>query len=214
MESLFGDSPFGGDIFGDFMGRARDAMGDGETRARRQAAPDSSLGERQYVDTFSEQAKAMLQKAAERTTKAGRREIDTEQLLYVLPDSDAVQAILKQFKVNPADLRAEIDRRATDEPGGKVSDDDAVGVSPRVKSALNRAFTAAKEMGPSDVGPEHLLIGLSEVPDSYAGTLLKKYGLTPQALRQQTVKVAGKGAEDGRVEPRPARPNWTSSAAT
>ena len=200
MESLFGDSPFGGDIFGDFMGRARDAMGDGETRARRQAAPDSSLGERQYVDTFSEQAKAMLQKAAERTTKAGRREIDTEQLLYVLPDSDAVQAILKQFKVNPADLRAEIDRRATDEPGGKVSDDDEVGVSPRVKSALNRAFTAAKEMGHSYVGPEHLLIGLSEVPDSYAGTLLKKYGLTPQALRQQTVKVVGKGAEDGRVE--------------
>ena len=200
MESLFGDSPFGGDIFGDFMGRARDAMGDGETRARRQAAPDSSLGERQYVDTFSEQAKAMLQKAAERTTKAGRREIDTEQLRYVLPDSDAVQAILKQFKVNPADLRAEIDRRATDEPGGKVSDDDEVGVSPRVKSALNRAFTAAKEMGHSYVGPEHLLIGLSEVPDSYAGTLLKKYGLTPQALRQQTVKVVGKGAEDGRVE--------------
>ena len=200
MESLFGDSPFGGDIFGDFMGRARDAMGDGETRARRQAAPDSSLGERQYVDTFSEQAKAMLQKAAERTTKAGRREIDTEQLRYVLPDSDAVQAILKQFKVNPADLRAEIDRRATDEPGGKVSDDDEVGVSPRVKSELNRAFTAAKEMGHSYVGPEHLLIGLSEVPDSYAGTLLKKYGLTPQALRQQTVKVVGKGAEDGRVE--------------
>ena len=40
MESLFGDSPFGSDIFGDFMGRARDAMGDGETRGRRQAAPD------------------------------------------------------------------------------------------------------------------------------------------------------------------------------
>lgn len=65
MGSLFGDSPFGGDIFGDFMGRAREAMGDGETRARRQAAPDSSLGERQYIDTFSEQAK-------ERCCKGGR----------------------------------------------------------------------------------------------------------------------------------------------
>ncbi|NHF72273.1 ATP-dependent Clp protease ATP-binding subunit [Paracoccus xiamenensis] len=194
------ESMFGGDPFGDLMGRAREMMGASDRGPRRQAAPDASLGERQYVDTFSEQAKAMLQKAAERTTKAGRREIDTEQLLYVLPDSDAVEAILKQFKVNPADLRAEIDRRATDEPGGKISEDDEIGVSPRVKSALNRAFTAAKEMGHSYVGPEHLLIGLSEVPDSYAGTLLKKYGLTPQALRQQTVKVVGKGAEDGRVE--------------
>lgn len=78
--------------------------------------------------------------------------------------------------MNPADLARRNHRRATDEPGGKVSEDDEIGVSPRVKSALNRAFTAAKEMGHSYVGPEHLLIGLSEVPDSYAGTLLKKYG--------------------------------------
>ncbi|MFD1795924.1 ATP-dependent Clp protease ATP-binding subunit [Paracoccus aurantiacus] len=211
MESLFGDDGFGGGMFGggmdDLMGRAREMMGDGAAPRRRSSAPDSSLSERAYVDSFSEQAKAMLQKAAERTTQAGRREIDTEQLLYVLPDSDAVQAILKQFKVDPADLRAEIDRRSSDEPAGKIDSDGDIGVSPRVKSALNRAFTAAKEMGHSYVGPEHLLIGLSEVPDSYAGTLLKKYGLTPQALRQQTVKVVGKGAEDGRVDPPSNTPN-------
>uniref|UniRef100_UPI0013D632FC ATP-dependent Clp protease ATP-binding subunit n=1 Tax=Providencia stuartii TaxID=588 RepID=UPI0013D632FC len=52
----------------------------------------------------------------------------------------------------------------------------------------------------SYVGPEHLLLGLAAVPDSFAGTLLKKYGLTEQALRQKAVKVVGKGAEDGRAE--------------
>ncbi|MEG7167964.1 Clp protease ClpC, partial [Pseudomonas aeruginosa] len=30
--------------------------------------------------------------------------------------------------------------------------------------------------------------------------LLRRYGLTPQALRQQVSKVVGKGAEDGRAE--------------
>jgi ATP-dependent Clp protease ATP-binding subunit ClpC len=45
-----------------------------------------------------------------------------------------------------------------------------------------------------------LLIGLAAVPDSIAGTLLKKYGVTPEALRQKVVKVVGKGAEDGRVD--------------
>ena len=30
--------------------------------------------------------------------------------------------------------------------------------------------------------------------------MLRRYGLTPQALRQQVNKVVGKGAEDGRAE--------------
>ncbi len=71
------------------------------------AAPDTT-GERQYIEQFSEQAKAMLQRAAERAVQGGRREVDTEHLLYVLPQSDAIQAIPKQFNVSPADLHAEI----------------------------------------------------------------------------------------------------------
>lgn len=192
LESLFGGDPFGG-----IFGRGGSGIGDAMPRS----AVSDSTGERQYVDQFSEQAKAMLQKAAERAVDSGRREIDTEQLLHVLPDSDAVQAILKQFKVSAADLRAEIDKRSPVVAAGESAGRDGeVGVSPRVKSALNRAYTVAREMGHSYVGPEHLLIGLSEVPDSYAGTLLKKYGLTPQSLRQQTLKVVGKGAEEGSVE--------------
>lgn len=32
------------------------------------------------------------------------------------------------------------------------------------------------------------------------GTLLRKYGATPEALRQKVVKAVGNGAEDGRVD--------------
>jgi ATP-dependent Clp protease ATP-binding subunit ClpC len=74
-----------------------------------------------------------------------------------------------------------------------------IGISPRVKSALQLALRAAQDLGHSYVGPEHLLIGLSEEEDGLAGQILRKFGLTPQALRQQTVKVVGKGAEEGRV---------------
>ncbi|MDQ7988154.1 MAG: ATP-dependent Clp protease ATP-binding subunit [Candidatus Dactylopiibacterium sp.] len=173
-------------------------------------APDA--GRERHVEAFSEQTKAMLQKAAERTLQGGHPEIDTEQLLHVLPDSDAIQAILKQFKASPAELRAEIERRSPPAAPGDAADrgEDDVGVSPRVKSALNRAYTAAREMGHRYVGPEHVLIGLSEVSDSRAGTLLKKYGLTPQALRRQTVKVVGKGAQDGRIELPSATPRLDS----
>ena len=200
LESMFG----GG--FDDFFDRAQDMLGADRAMPRRGPHQAESLSERQYVDAFSDTAKDMLQKAGERALQTGHKDIDTEQLLYVLPDSDAVEAILKQFKVNPADLRAEIDKRSPPE-GAITRDGSEIGVSPRVKSALNKAFVAARELGHSYVGPEHLLIGLAEVPDSYAGSLLKKYGLTPQALRQQTVKVVGKGAEDGRVEAPSNTPN-------
>jgi ATP-dependent Clp protease ATP-binding subunit ClpA len=73
-------------------------------------------------------------------------------------------------------------------------------ISPRLKRAFQYAFQASRELGHSYVGPEHVLIGLAAVPDSIAGTLLKKYGVTAEALRQKVVKVVGKGAEDGRVD--------------
>jgi ATP-dependent Clp protease ATP-binding subunit ClpC len=148
---------------------------------------------------FSDQAKEILQRAAERAVQAGKREVDTEHLLYELPQSDVVQAILKRFKISVDDLRAEIEAdfpsRAEDraEPSGQI------GISPRVKSALDRAFIASRELGHSYVGPEHILIGLAEVRESFAGDLLAKYGISPSALRQQSVKVVGKGAEEGEV---------------
>ena len=40
-----------------------------------------------------------------------------------------------------------------------------------------------------------------------AGEMLRRYGLTPQALRQQIVKVVGRGAEEGRVERPTNTPN-------
>ncbi len=52
----------------------------------------------------------------------------------------------------------------------------------------------------SYVGPEHFLIGLAEEGEGLAAKLLRRYGLMPQALRQQVSKVVGKGAEDGRAE--------------
>ncbi|XRV73546.1 AAA family ATPase [Luteibacter sp. E-22] len=193
LESLFGGDPFGG--FMDNGGPGRAAMG------RRGATSPDSPGESDFTQRFSDQSKEMLQRAAERAVQEGRREVDTEHLLYVLPDSDVVQVIFKQFKVSIDELRREIDKdRAPPQEPAKDGKNDNLGVSPRLKGALDHAYAASRELGHSYIGPEHLLLGLAEVPDSYAGALLKKYGLTPQALRQKTIKVVGKGAEEGRVD--------------
>jgi ATP-dependent Clp protease ATP-binding subunit ClpC len=149
-----------------------------------------------------------LQKAAQKAFDFGKLEVDTEHLLYALTESDVAQAIFKQFKVSPEDLRGYIEQNAPKEERKKPEEGSIqVTVSPRVKSALERAFIASRELGHSYIGPEHLLIGLAEEQDGFAGEILRKYGLTPNAIRQKTVKVVGKGAEEGRVEQQTNTPN-------
>ncbi|MFM0018945.1 ATP-dependent Clp protease ATP-binding subunit [Paraburkholderia azotifigens] len=189
LESLFGgmfDEPSG------FGGRE-------QAPSDRMVAPAQQEGP--GIDArFSDQSKEILQRSAERAVQFGSREVDTEHLLYELPDSDVVAALLKRFKISTDELRAYIDEHAPRSENTDSADGAQLGVSPRVKSALDWAFIISRELGHSYVGPEHILLGLAEVPESFAGTLLAKYGLTPQALRQQAVRLVGKGAEEGRVE--------------
>ncbi len=146
---------------------------------------------------ISEHSESLLQEAAKRATEFGRPEVDTEHLLLALADSDVVKTVLSQFKIKVDDLKRQIEAEA--KRGDKPFEGE-IGVSPRVKDALSRAFVASNELGHAYVGPEHLLIGLAEEGEGLAANLLRRYGLTPQALRQRVNKVIGKGAEDGRAE--------------
>lgn len=80
---------------------------------------------------------------------------------------------------------------------------DKMTVSPRLKTA----FRVSRALGHSYFGADHLLVVLAAVSDSLAGTLLNTHGVTPKALRQKVVNVAGKGAEDGLVYTRTVPPN-------
>ena len=130
--------------------------------------------------------------------KFGRREVDTEHLLYALADNDVIAEILNQYKLKPSDIKGYIDANA---PKGKqTTAEDEMGVSPRVKSVLQGAYQISRELGHSYIGPEHLLIALAAEPDGMAHEVLEKYGLSPESLRAKTTKVVGQGAEGGKVE--------------
>jgi ATP-dependent Clp protease ATP-binding subunit ClpC len=196
FEEFFGSDPFAGrDRSGD-GGERPMASGGGARSASRRAASNRA-GD--VEDRLSQHAKDLLQTAARHAQEHHRREVDTEHLILALLDSDVVRTILSQFKVSPEDLRRQLEQEA---PRGEASDDVVgreIGVTPRVKSALGRAFTASHELGHSYVGPEHFLIGLAEEAEGIAGDVLRRLGLTAQGLRQQVIKVVGRGAEEGQV---------------
>jgi ATP-dependent Clp protease ATP-binding subunit ClpC len=201
LESLFGgrrslfDDFFGEDFFGP---SAFDQVGASPGRS---APVGTARGSRSgdAEERLSEHAKELLQSAARRAAEFGRREVDTEHLLLALTDSEVVRTALGQFKVSADELRQQIEKDAS-RGDAKPEEGGEIGVTPRIKSALGNAFRASRDLGHSYVGPEHLLIGLAEEEEGLGGELLRRYGLTPQAIRQQVVKVVGRGAETGQVE--------------
>ena len=219
LESLFGgrsglfEDFFSDDFFGNRSSRDPDAAtagiagadqdGDAATipiRSSQSSRTPRSRRSGGAEERLSEHAQELLQTAARKTVEFGRGEVDTEHLLLALLDSEVVRTILGQFKVSVDDLRRQIEQEA---PRGKTKMEEGgeIGVTPRVKSALGHAFAASRELGHSYVGPEHFLIGLAEEEEGIAGDVLRRYGLTPQAIRQQAVKVVGRGAEEGQVGP-------------
>jgi ATP-dependent Clp protease ATP-binding subunit ClpC len=203
LESLFGDSSLLEEFFGD-RGAGNnifDRVGGTNTASTPEDIPARSAARRgtsvNIADRLSEQTNKLLQDAAQKAHEFGRTEVDTEHLLFSLTGSDVVQTLLDRFKVVTDDLRRQIDK---DAKRGDTEPDSEIGVSPRLKDALNRALIASNELGHSYVEPEHLLIGLAEEGEGVAADLLRKYGLTSQALRQQVTKVVGKGAEEDRID--------------
>jgi ATP-dependent Clp protease ATP-binding subunit ClpC len=161
------------------------------------------------TERLSDHAKGLLQQAATTAQQWNRREVDTEHLLHALTGSDVVRTILGQFKISVDELRRQLESETHHDAGAGTAEQEAkeIGVTPAVKDALARASSVSHELGHSYIGPEHLLIGLAEESEGLAGTILRRYGLTPQALRQQVVKVVGRGAEEGRVETPTNTPN-------
>ena len=199
LESLFGGRSLFDEFFGD-AGGLFDRLGEdqGQPVPIRQAGRTARRGGINIADRLSEQANRLLQEAGQKAHEFGRTEVDTEHLLLALTGSDVVRTVLGQVKIDADDLRRQIESEA--KKGDATGEDREIGVSPRVKDALNRAFIASNELGHSYVGPEHLLIGLAEEGEGVASSILNRLGLTPQALRQQVTKVVGQGAEEGRVE--------------
>lgn len=200
FDRMFG----GGDVFDDLFS----VFGDFSDFSSRIGYPLPRHREAIDVDQYlSEHTKELIQDAAKFALKMKRKEVDTEHLLYAISNSDVIKEIYKKFKIDPEDIKSYIEYNAPQgekeiEDGEKVD----LSISPRIKNVFEIAFQTAQEFGHGYIGPEHLLIGLIE-EEGMANELLRKYGLTPQALRQKIVTVVGKGAQEGRVEDQSTTPN-------
>ena len=71
--------------------------------------------------------------------------------------------------------------------------------SQRAETAIERARQAARELGHSSVGTEHLLLGILAERDSLGARILLRRGLEEGALRRALCEQTGQGAPGGPV---------------
>ena len=64
----------------------------------------------------------------------------------------------------------------------------------KAQNTLNRALSAARELGHTYVGSEHLLLGLLTEKDSIASRLLLARGADAAKIRRSIVDIAGEGS--------------------
>lgn len=187
MESFFSQDPFGSFFDSEYTQYSNPRYSESQNESE-------SIDISQY---FSDGTKNLMQLAAQKAVEMNRREVDTEHLLLALITNDIVQEILKNFKIEVKDIEGYL---ITNSPKGEteLQELSSISISPRIKNVLQNSFQISRELGHSYVGPEHLLIALTQEGDGIAGDLLQKYGLTPESIRQKTVRVVGKGAQDGK----------------
>ncbi|MGF1569828.1 MAG: ATP-dependent Clp protease ATP-binding subunit [Nodosilinea sp.] len=153
---------------------------------------------------FTNTAIAVIMKAQEEARRLRHNFVGTEQLLLglVKEESTISAKVLDEFGVNLNDARAEVEA-IIGRGSGSVPPE--IPFTPKVKQVFEQAFQEARKMDSSYIGPEHLLLSLTQNTESVAYRVLTNLGVDPAKVRTRIIQELGEvaavpsgGREEGR----------------
>jgi len=143
------------------------------------------------VKAISPDADQALKFARDEATHLGHDFIGTEHVLLGLLRSEnrVTSRILKRFGLHEQRIRADIEKvvgrgHEQSEPGSRP-------FTPRAKSVIKFAGREAAAMGRSEIGPEHLLLGILREPEGVGGVVLRRFGIDLELARAEVLKNIG-----------------------
>src|SRR5687767_12894432 len=127
--------------------------------------------------------------------RLGHQEVDTEHLLAALlaqPDCLAPR-LLQRLEAAPAKVAAEVEEELRRRPSvsGGGTEAGKIYVTQRLQQALVRAQDEAKRLRDEYVSVEHLLLALTAQESGPAAAVLKRHGVTHDALLEALRAVRG-----------------------
>jgi ATP-dependent Clp protease ATP-binding subunit ClpC len=131
---------------------------------------------------FSERARRAVFYAQEEAQRFGEAYVSTEHLLLgLLRQTDSLACRLIEHWVAPSALKEEVEKVLhQDEPLAYAD----MTLTPRAKRVIDRAYHESQLRGDEHIGSEHLLLGLIQESDCFAGRVLARNGLNLAAVRE------------------------------
>jgi len=148
------------------------------------------------LNKFTIKSQEALADAQNIASDYGNQELASAHLLYALikQEDGTVSAIIKKFAASGQEkmliANIEKDALAEIEKKPKVSGGNLY-VSQDLNKILNNSDKIAKDLKDEFVSTEHIFMAVSESPTDEAGKILKKYGLTKDAILNTLVAIRG-----------------------
>ena len=143
------------------------------------------------LDKFTIKSQELLQKAQEAAAEHGNQQIESLHILAaMLADGDGLpRALLRKLGISPGAVAQETALALTKLP--KVSGAGEAYGSPGLRRVLDNAFSEATRMKDQYVSVEHLLLALVEAKGDTAADILKRNGITRDAILKALMDVRG-----------------------
>jgi ATP-dependent Clp protease ATP-binding subunit ClpC len=140
------------------------------------------------LERFTQRARRVLTIAQENAESMHHNYIGTEHLLLglILEESGVAGRVLRGMGLNPRRVQEMVERMAGTQGRGTRTN---LELTPRVKRIIELAVDEARRLGHHYIGTEHLLLGLIRQGESVALDILKKMGISPEQIRQETRKA-------------------------
>jgi len=156
--------------------------------------PEQNL---QNIDGFlSDGARRVLVVSNEIAREKKAIDIDTEHLLMgllkVSGNDIVLKKIFERLKISLEELSQEIEKEL--KMGKNENLPKFLSFSARTKNVLLLSDRIRREMRHHTIASEHLLVALSEA-EGVAQNILKKFGATPENIRNSVLKIVGEGKE-------------------
>ncbi len=126
---------------------------------------------------LNEQAKTLLAEAQVAASDWDNPEITPEHLLYAAAMNEPTRDVLVRLKLDPDKVAAAM-QAAAQASANPAAMDGAPSLSPASRRALRVAQQHAAQNGQSYVGPEHILLGIADNPDTVAAQALSGGGMS------------------------------------
>jgi ATP-dependent Clp protease ATP-binding subunit ClpC len=167
---------------------------------------NTSPGRRPYaVDItrlMSEQSRQLVAAAAAHAADQGCAELDTSHLLWSATQAPGSRDLLERVGADPDAVAAELDRGSPGQTNGEGQQRPPAMLTPGAKRTLLDAHQMSRGLGSSYIGPEHLLLAMTANPDSTAGKVLARYGVTPESMQRGPAPEGPRtGGQQQRTQP-------------